>query len=172
MASGFKWTVWGLMALVMLVAAVFLAAQVGLLRGSPKAELGVVSGRLAPPSTTPNSVSSQSVLYPDHVQLGYASIEPFRPLTGETLSQAWARVGQLVRDTPYVVVTRDEPTYMRAEASTRWLRFVDDVELFRSDAEGVIHVRSASRLGRKDFGVNRNRVERWRAELGTVSPRP
>ena len=39
------------------------------------------------------------------------------------------------------------------------MRFVDDVEFFYDDKAGLIHVRSASRLGRRDFGVNRARVE-------------
>jgi uncharacterized protein (DUF1499 family) len=169
-AIGFKWVVGGL-APVVLVGAVLLAAQLGLLRGSPKAVLGVSDGRLAQPSITPNSVSSQASLYPEHPQLGHASIEPFRPAAGESLSQTWLRLTALVRETPDVVVISEEPAYLRAEASTRWLRFVDDVELLRSDAEGVIHVRSASRLGRKDFGVNRHRVEGWRAALGADASR-
>jgi uncharacterized protein (DUF1499 family) len=41
--------------------------------------------------------------------------------------------------------------------------FVDDVEFLHDPAKGVVHVRSASRLGRRDFGVNRERVERLRA---------
>jgi uncharacterized protein (DUF1499 family) len=48
---------------------------------------------------------------------------------------------------------------------TRWLKFVDDTEFWLSPAESVIHVRSASRVGRKDFGVNRARVEAIRARF-------
>ena len=47
------------------------------------------------------------------------------------------------------------------------MRFVDDVE-FRHDSAGqVIHVRSASRLGRRDFGVNRERIEAIRDRFTT-----
>ena len=50
--------------------------------------------------------------------------------------------------------------YLHAEFTTPVFRFVDDVEfLLAADA---IHVRSASRLGWSDFGVNRRRVERLR----------
>jgi uncharacterized protein (DUF1499 family) len=60
-------------------------------------------------------------------------------------------------------LTHQTDGYVRAEATTRWLRFVDDVELWLDPATGLVHVRSASRLGRKDFGVNRARVEALRA---------
>jgi uncharacterized protein (DUF1499 family) len=43
--------------------------------------------------------------------------------------------------------------------------FVDDVEFLADRASGVVHVRSASRLGRRDFGVNRARIEELRAIL-------
>ena len=58
------------------------------------------------------------------------------------------------------------PDYLYAQLTTKWLRFVDDAEFWASAAEGVIHVRSASRVGRRDFGVNRRRVEAIRAEYG------
>lgn len=156
-----------------LVAAVVLTGQLGGFRASPRAALGVAEGRLAAPSDTPNSVSSQADWHANHPQQAYARIAPFRPVEGESMSQAWTRLGEVVRRTPDVAVVAEETTYLRAEARTRWLRFVDDVELLRADATGVIHVRSASRLGRKDFGVNRERIETWRAafEAG-ASPRP
>jgi uncharacterized protein (DUF1499 family) len=43
------------------------------------------------------------------------------------------------------------------------MRYVDDVELYYDERAGLVHVRSASRLGRRDFGVNRKRVEALRA---------
>ena len=50
------------------------------------------------------------------------------------------------------------------------LRFVDDVEFWVDPAAGVIQVRSSSRLGRKDLGVNRARVERIRAAWAGAAP--
>ena len=40
------------------------------------------------------------------------------------------------------------------------MHYIDDVEFLFSDAEKVIHFRSASRIGRKDLGKNRNRMEK------------
>jgi uncharacterized protein (DUF1499 family) len=62
-------------------------------------------------------------------------------------------------------VIRQEGGYLYAEYRTRLMKFVDDLELAHDDKAGVLHVRSASRLGRRDFGVNRARVESLRARI-------
>ena len=65
--------------------------------------------------------------------------------------------------TTIVTATGD---YLHAVCRTR-LGFADDVECRLCHTDGVIHVRSASRLGYYDFGVNRTRVERLRQQLQT-----
>ena len=67
---------------------------------------------------------------------------------------------------PRTTVVRDEGNYLHAEFRSRLLGFVDDVEFTYDAQAGVLHVRSASRLGRRDFGVNRARVEALRRRIG------
>ncbi|HWP00681.1 MAG TPA: DUF1499 domain-containing protein [Methylococcus sp.] len=62
-------------------------------------------------------------------------------------------------------VVQREQDYLRAEAVSRVFRFVDDVEFEILPEEGSIQVRSASRVGYWDFGVNRRRIERIRDAL-------
>jgi uncharacterized protein (DUF1499 family) len=69
----------------------------------------------------------------------------------------------VLRATPGITLVEQGPGYLRAEAQTRWLKFVDDLEFWFNPASGAIELRSASRLGRKDFGVNRQRIEAIRA---------
>lgn len=137
------------------------AGQLGLLRGSPPSRLGLTDGKLKPPSKTPNSVSSQADLWPDHPQRDYARIEPLP--AGADADAAWARLRQVVAAMPGAEVVKTEGDYLYATFGTRWLRFTDDVEFWLDRGAGVIHVRSASRLGRRDFGVNRARVQALRA---------
>ena len=68
-------------------------------------------------------------------------------------------IHSILQSMPGVTLVEQRPDYLYAEAQTRWLKFVDDLEFWISPQKGVIEVRSASRLGRKDFGVNRQRVE-------------
>lgn len=120
--------------------------------------LGVKAGRLAAPKRTPNCVSSQA-------DAGDAEhyIDPL-PWKGSA-PEAIAAVRKAVEGMRGATVIRHEGNYLYAEYRTPLMKFVDDVEFSFDDRAGVIHVRSASRLGRRDFGVNRARVESLRNRL-------
>lgn len=137
-----------------LLLGLFAGAQLGLLAGERPTDLGVHQGRLKPAPPTPNCVNSQS---PD----GYARIAPLA-YAGDGKA-ALARLHALVATLPAAKVVTVRPDYLYAEFSSKWLGFVDDVEFYLDEKAGVIEVRSASRLGRGDFGVNRRRVEAIRA---------
>lgn len=149
---------------VALLVLVVLAGQAGLLQGKPPQNLGLRDGRLKPPSKTPNSVSSQTDLWPDHPQREYARIAPLA--TGAAADAAWARLPEVIARMPGASVVERGEDYLYARCSTRVLKFTDDVE-FWLDRSGThtLHVRSSSRLGRKDFGANRARVEALRRAL-------
>ena len=115
--------------------------------------LGVAGGKFAPCRRTPNCVSSQAdPADKEH----YIAPIPFR-------GDAIAAVRRAVEAMPRTRIISSDSHYLYAEFRSRLLRFVDDVE-FHFDGK-VIHVRSASRLGRRDFGVNRARIERLREAL-------
>ena len=80
------------------------------------------------------------------------------PYSG-SLAQARAKLIEVLRNYPRTRIVREEPDYLKAECRSAFFHFVDDVELVFDDAAKRIHFRSASRLGRKDFGVNRKRME-------------
>ena len=123
--------------------------------------LGVKDGKLARPRRTPNCVSSQA----DPSDAGH-SIAPIK-FTGSAL-EAMATLRKVVDSEERTLVVKHEPNYLSAEYKSKLLGFVDDVEFLASEAEGVIHVRSASRLGRRDFGVNRARIESIREQFAAA----
>jgi len=75
------------------------------------------------------------------------------------------RIKRIVEATAGARIVRAEPGYLYAQFQTRWLHFVDDAEFFLDESAKVIHVRSASRIGRGDLGVNRARIEAIRARF-------
>lgn len=145
----------------LLVGMLLLAGRFGMLAGRVPTDLGVKDGKLKPPSPTRNSVSSQADLYPDHPQRAYARIAPLT-VQGSGV-QSIKRLALLLKDMPGVSVVTQTEDYLHAHCQTRWLRFTDDLELWFEPGTQLIQVRSASRLGREDFGVNRERVESLRA---------
>jgi uncharacterized protein (DUF1499 family) len=138
------------------------AAQVGLLSGQRPVDLGVKDGRFKPPSVTRNSVSSQAALLPDHPQRAYAAIDPL-PFKAGGAAASLKALEAVLGTMPGVTIVEQRPDYLYAQAQTRWLKFVDDLEFWANPASGVVELRSASRLGREDFGVNRQRIEKIRA---------
>ncbi len=151
---------WAGAALLALVLSAVAAGQLGLLRGQPPAGLGVKDGRLAAPSTTPNSVSSQADLWPGHPQQARARIAP---LAGGAAT--FARLPGLLASWPGARTVEARADYLRAEFTTPLMQYTDDVEFWLDAAAGVVHVRSASRLGHGDMGANRRRIEALRARL-------
>jgi uncharacterized protein (DUF1499 family) len=129
-----------------------------LLAGRRPSNLGASDGRLAPPKRTPNCVSSQAD--PADAEHFIAPLA-FKGALADAMSAAKKAVASIERSR----VVREERGYLYAECASKLLGFVDDLELLFSEKAGVFHVRSASRLGRKDFGVNRRRVEALRSFL-------
>lgn len=142
---------------------VLLAARAGAFAGRPPADAGLHEGRLRPPSPTPNSVSSRADDWPDHPQRAYARIAPL-PVAGDT-ARAMDRLAAAIESSPGGRVVQRQGDTLRAEFTTRWLRFVDDADFVLDRERGVIDLHSASRLGRRDFGANRARIETLRARL-------
>lgn len=120
--------------------------------------LGLRDGRLAACPASPNCVCSQS---------GDAShqIDPisFSGTTQEAIVAIKEAVALMPR--MRVVTQADSQGYLHAEARSRLFGFVDDVEFWFDEPNQRIHVRSASRVGYSDLGVNRERVEVLRQKL-------
>ena len=146
-----------------LAALVLVAARFGAFAGREPGDLGVREGRLKPPSATPNSVSSQAALHPDHPQRTYASIAPL-PARGDAAA-TMAALRRVIESMEGASVAEAREDYLRVMFRTRWMGFVDDAEFWFDPVAGVVQVRSASRLGRGDLGVNRARIESIRRRL-------
>ncbi|MBM3367620.1 MAG: DUF1499 domain-containing protein [Betaproteobacteria bacterium] len=120
--------------------------------------LGVTDGRLAPSRRTPNCVSSQA---DPADRVHFIAPIPFAGDAAAAIAAARRAVEGMRRST----VIREAPGYLYAEFRSRLLGFVDDVEFAFDGRAGVLHVRSSSRLGQRDYGVNRARVESLRRRI-------
>jgi uncharacterized protein (DUF1499 family) len=151
---------------VVLVVVVLGSARLGLFAAGAPTNLGVREGKLKPPSKTPNSVSSQADLWPGHPQRADASIAPLA-LKGDGPATI-ARLAQIVEGMPGARIVERKPDYLYVQFTTSLMRFVDDAEFWFDPVAGVVQVRSASRVGRGDLGVNRARIENIRARLAAA----
>jgi uncharacterized protein (DUF1499 family) len=90
-------------------------------------------------------------------------IEPLR-FDGDPAA-AWTALRAVIAGMERVCIVKDEAVYLYAEFTTRLLGYTDDAEFLLDTAAEAIQVRSASRLGNRDYGVNRERIEAIRARF-------
>jgi uncharacterized protein (DUF1499 family) len=115
-------------------------------------EVQLVDGRLRPCPESPNCVSSESDNASSRIE----------PLTFQGLPEkAWGDLKEAIRDMGGKI-QEEHDGYLWATFTTKLFRFVDDVEFRMVSSDGIIHVRSGSRVGYSDLGVNRRRVEKLR----------
>ncbi len=111
---------------------------------------------LPPCPNSPNCVSSQAT---DKAHF----IAPFK-IIGQINAASVALKNALLSQ-ERVIITEETENTLHAEATSLIFRFVDDVDVILDSEARLFHIRSASRMGYGDFGVNRKRVENLRAKL-------
>jgi uncharacterized protein (DUF1499 family) len=130
------------------------------LSGKRPATLGVRDGKLSPCPASPNCVCSQAEdSDTEH------KIEPFT--YAGSPEEAIAKLKQIISSMQNAQVIEASADYLYAEFTSALMGYVDDVEFYGDRSTNLIQVRSASRLGRSDLGVNRKRVEAIRARFGS-----
>lgn len=128
--------------------------------GSRPTDIGVTNGQLLPCPEAPNCVNSRA----NDAVHAIKAIHFKKPISQ---AEAMTVVKEALLSLPNIQIIEESTTYLYAEATSKVMRFVDDVEFLFPDQDGIteVHVRSASRLGYKDFNVNRERIESVRAIL-------
>ena len=118
--------------------------------------LGLKNQLFYPCPGTPNCVSSQEKNSEHRIQ----------PITFEvSLELAKERLHRVINSMSGTRILTQDVLYWHVEFTTQLLRFIDDVEFYFDGYQSLIHVRSASRQGYWDLGVNRRRVETIRSRF-------
>lgn len=117
--------------------------------------LGVHDGKLAPCSSKPNCVSSQS----DH------SEHTIAPLNVSGIDHPLKKIKSIVLTIPKTQVVSEHENYLHVTFRSKHFSFIDDTEFYYDKDREVVHVRSGARVGYSDLGVNRKRVEWIRTQI-------
>ena len=129
--------------------------------GTKPDNLGVNNGKLAACPNSPNCVSSQS---PTSDETHF--IQPLK-YTSAT-EKALADLKKVIESEDRTKIINESSDYLYAEFKSALMGFVDDVEFYIDSSTNTIHVRSASRLGQSDLGVNRKRIETIRTKFNQM----
>ena len=133
---------------------VFIAAC----QSATQVKTGIVDNRLTPCPSSPNCVCSET-------QGLKSSISPVNYKTED--AEAWSKAKSTIYKMGGKIIKQDEQ-YIHAVFTSRIFHFVDDFELRIDKKNKVIHIRSGSRTGYSDLGVNRKRADKFR-EIFKVS---
>jgi len=109
-------------------------------------------------ANSPNCVSSQA-----NISDKQHYIEPFK-ISGNP-GDAWKALKNAIIQKSRMVITHETHDTLHAEATSLVFRFVDDINAILDNKANLIHIRSASRVGHGDFGINRKRIEELRGQL-------
>ncbi len=129
--------------------------------GTKPDNLGVNSGKLAACPNSPNCVSSQS---PTSDETHF--IQPLK--YSSATEKALADLKKVIESEDRTKIINESSDYLYAEFKSALMGFVDDVEFYIDSSTNTIHVRSASRLGQSDLGVNRKRIEIIRTKFNQM----
>ena len=113
---------------------------------------------------TPNKINATSNELPECVVITHCVRENFKV---NDVEDAFKKATKIVSDTPRTKIVEQTNLYIHAEAKTKWRRYTDDLLLKAIPEEGIIQVRSESRVGIGDNGVNQKRVDDFAYRLMT-----
>jgi uncharacterized protein (DUF1499 family) len=134
----------------------FLVWNNHLLAGTAPTNIGINDGLLTACPATPNCVNSQTATSDaEH------SIKPIE--IGGATPARMADLKLAIKSMPRSTIITETNNYLYAEFTSQLMGFVDDVEFYFDSDGKSIQVRSASRLGESDLGVNRQRIEEIRS---------
>lgn len=124
--------------------------------GNRPGKLGVYNGAFTPCPSSPNCLSSDASDGRHHI----APLE-----LAQAPTKAWGAARELLAGAARTHIVTETANYLHAECRSFLFGFVDDLELHLRPMDGIIAVRSASRLGYSDLGVNGRRIEDLRSSL-------
>jgi len=144
-------------AIIIFISVVNPFASIFHFEGSPPQSLGVYEGHLRACPDSPNCVVSYDESDDSHY------IEPIKYDTDlDTAKNTLTKVLSVV---PNTTIIEEKDNYIRTEFRSKLMGFVDDGEFYFPKDKSIIEVRSASRLGESDLGVNRRRLEQIRLAI-------
>ena len=79
--------------------------------------------------------------------------------------KAFIELIQILENTPRLEIINKEKDYIHAIATSRIMKFIDDIEIKNLNQDNIFQIKSSSRLGIYDLGVNKRRVQTLRFRL-------
>jgi uncharacterized protein (DUF1499 family) len=83
----------------------------------------------------------------------------------DSIEQPFKEIKEIIENTPRSVIVELDGDYLHAEVTSKWMKYVDDLEVSFVPESRKLLVRSESRVGEGDLGVNQKRVDLLKSKL-------
>ena len=81
------------------------------------------------------------------------------------IEEPFEEIKTLIENTPRTEIVEINGDYLHAEATSRWMKYVDDLEVSFLPETNILLIRSESRVGESDLGVNQKRVDLLKSKM-------
>ena len=98
----------------------------------------------------------------DCVEIGHCVNEEWEV---STIEQPFKAIKELIENSPRSVIVEVNGDYLHAEVTSKWMKYVDDLEVAFVPESSKLNIRSESRVGESDLGVNQKRVDLLKSKL-------
>ena len=115
-------------------------------------------------TVSPNKVIASTNDLPECIVITHCVRKDFKV---DDLEDAFKKAVKIVSNTARTKIVEKTDSYIHAEAKTKWRRYTDDLLVKAIPEKGIIQVRSESRVGIGDNGVNQKRVDDFAYRLMT-----
>ena len=112
----------------------------------------------------PTQANATSNELPECIVITHCVREDFKV---NDLENTFKKATKIISETPRTKIIEQTDSYISAEAKTKWRRYTDDLLLKAIPEKGIIQVRSESRVGIGDNGVNQKRIDDFAYRLMT-----
>ena len=82
-----------------------------------------------------------------------------------SIEQPFKEIKEIIENSPRTEIVELDGDYLHAEVTSKWMKYVDDLEISFVPESSKLEVRSESRVGESDLGVNQKRVDLLKSKL-------
>ena len=81
------------------------------------------------------------------------------------IEQPFEEIKSFIQNTPRTEIVEIDDDYLHAEATSKWMKYIDDLEVSFLPESNILLIRSESRVGESDLGVNQKRVDLLKSKM-------
>ena len=82
-----------------------------------------------------------------------------------SIKNPYKEIKEIIENLPRTVIVEIDEDYLHAEVTSKWMKYVDDLEISFVPESSKLEIRSESRVGDSDLGVNQKRVDLLKSNL-------